>query len=117
MMPHLSYTWYTCLSRGLLAYLLGLYFIGFSWHLHNHERSDTAYCTVAAFDHSDSILLADDACFVCDWLVHHPYTGADSLLTEIAFIPSDASHHAISQWAFFSRPCLNGDSRAPPAIG
>nr|WKN34911.1 hypothetical protein K4G66_21280 [Tunicatimonas sp. TK19036] len=114
MMPNLSHHWYIHLSRGLLSYLMCLYLIGFSWHLHSHTPSDSTYQT-HQFDHDTDVLLSDQGCFLCDWLVHHTYTMPD-LLPELALVTKNTVYFSFLQDIAFYQAPANGAPRAPPAV-
>lgn len=111
-MPRTNQHWYRTLCQGLLVYLVVLNLIGFSWHLHSHYES-----SVVVVVDEDAQLSSDEACVVCDWLVHHTYHISDQLQTEEGVSFNDLVTYSFRQnidypWYYQYRP-----ARAPPARG
>ncbi|WKN44336.1 hypothetical protein [Tunicatimonas pelagia] len=113
MMPQSYHVWYCLVSRVLLVCFLMLNVVGFSWHLHNHHRSDAIGSGFAGY--SDAYFSADEACSLCDWLTQQTYFGATLLHPEVIDKSSDIWNNATPQSAYFFGLHQNQSSRAPPS--
>ena len=96
-----------CLSQALLVYLLGLHLVGAPLHRHADN-----------LPHEDgpAVVIANDACLLCDWLVQPSLLLAESCFVEEAIqLPALRNAVAlfprIAGWVGFS-----DSSRAPPAV-
>jgi hypothetical protein len=96
-----------CLSQALLVYLLGLHLVGTP--LHSHADS-------VPNEDGAAVVVANDACLLCDWLVQPSLVLAESCFVE-ALLPLPALRNAaiptqwISAWEGFP-----SGSRAPPLV-
>ena len=95
-----------CLSQALLVYLLGLHLVGVPLHRH----SDCAPSKDGA-----AVVVVNDACLLCDWLVQPSLVVADQCFVEDvlrlpALLNTVAAPQWIAAWVGFV-----GGSRAPPA--
>ncbi len=94
-----------CLSQALLVYLLGLHLVGAPLHRHADN-----------LPHEDgpAVIIANDACLLCDWLVQPSLVVADQCFVEEvlglpALLNAAAPPQWIAAWVGFSE-----GSRAPP---
>ena len=96
-----------CLSQALLVYLLGLHLVGVPLHRHADN-----------LPHEDgpAVIIANDACLLCDWLVQPSLLLAESCFVEsVLRLPELRNAAASSQWVA-TWTGLPGGSRAPPLV-
>jgi len=100
----------TTFSQVLLSYLLSLYLIGFSWHLFAHTQDSFHNGLVA----TDNMVVSEDTCDACEWLVHQHFTlnasGNYSFLLSTDYISIQEELSA----DYFFQFVGNRSSRAPP---
>ena len=95
-----------CSSQILLVYLLGLHLVGVP--LHRHADSASGKDGVA-------VVVANDACLLCNWLVQPSLVVADQCFVEdVLWLPALLNTVATPQW-IAAWVGFVGGSRAPPA--
>jgi hypothetical protein len=98
-------------SQVLLSHLLGLYLIGFSWHLYVHTQDSFPN---GDFYTDNNIAVSEDACAACEWLAHHHFT-LNSSATYSFLLPTDFINIQEGLPAnYFFQSVNNSSSRAPP---